>query len=67
MSSVNNTNRTEGITEVQSRRQCTTEQKLELVKQTVEVGMTVSIVARQVVSRPRSFSNKERLTQRVLW
>ena len=48
MSSGNNTNRIEVITEVQRRRRWTPEQKLELVKQTFEPGMTVSMVARQV-------------------
>jgi transposase len=48
MSSVNNTNRIEVITGVQRRRRWTTEQKLKLVKQTFEAGMTVSVVARQV-------------------
>ncbi len=47
MSSVNNTNRIEVITGVQRRRRWTPEQKLELVKQTFEAGMTVSMVARQ--------------------
>ncbi len=47
MSSGNNTNRIEVITEVQRRRRWTPEQKLELVKQTFEPGMTVSMVARQ--------------------
>ncbi len=40
------TNRIEVITEVQRRRRWTPEQKLELVKQTFEAGMTVSMVAR---------------------
>jgi len=47
MSSVDNTNRTEVITVVQRRRRWTPEQKLELVEETFEAGMTVSIVARQ--------------------
>ena len=47
MSSLNNTNRIEVITGVQRRRRWTPEQKLELVKQTFEAGMTVSMVARQ--------------------
>ena len=47
MSSVNNTSRIEVITGVQRRRRWTPEQKLELVKQTFEAGMTVSMVARQ--------------------
>lgn len=46
MSSGNNTNRIEVITEVQRRRRWTPEQKLELVKKTFEPGMTVSMVAR---------------------
>ena len=47
MSLFNNTNRIEVITGVQRRRRWTPEQKLELVKQTFEPGMTVSMVARQ--------------------
>jgi transposase len=47
MSSFSNTSRIEVITEVQRRRRWTPEQKLELVKQTFEPGMTVSMVARQ--------------------
>jgi transposase len=47
MSSGNNTNRIEVITEIQRRRRWTPEQKLELVKQTFEPGMTVSMVARK--------------------
>jgi transposase len=47
MSSGNNTNRIEVITEIQRRRRWTPEQNLELVKQTFEPGMTVSMVARQ--------------------
>ena len=47
MNSGNNTNRIEVITGVQRRRRWTPEQKLELVKQTFEAGMTVSMVARQ--------------------
>lgn len=47
MSSFNNTNRIEVITGVQRHRRWTPEQKLELVKQTFEPGMTVSMVARR--------------------
>jgi transposase len=47
MGSFNNTNRIEVLTGVQRRRRWTPEQKLELVKQTSEPGMTVSMVARQ--------------------
>ncbi len=54
MSSFNNTNRIEVRTGVQRRRQWTPEQKLELVKQTFEPGMTVWMVARQASQPPRS-------------
>ncbi len=47
MSSGNNTSRIEVITGVQRRRRWTPEKKLELVMQTFEPGMTVSMVARQ--------------------
>ena len=47
MSSVNNINRIEVITGVQRQRRSTPEQKLELLKQTFEAGMTWSMVARQ--------------------
>ena len=46
-SSFNNTNRIEVITEVQRRRRWDPEQKIDLVKQTFEPGMTVSMVLRQ--------------------
>lgn len=46
MNSGNNTNRIEVITGVQRRRRWTPEQKLDLVKQTFEPGMTISMVAR---------------------
>jgi len=45
MSSFNNTNRIEVVTGVQRRRRWIAEQKLELVRQTFEPGMTVSMVA----------------------
>jgi transposase len=45
-SSFNNTNRIEVITEVQRRRRWAPEQKIDLVKQTFEPGMTVSMVLR---------------------
>lgn len=48
ISSANNTNRIKVVAGVQRRRQCITEQKLELVKQAFEVGMTVLMVAQQV-------------------
>ena len=47
MSSENNTNRIEVITDLQRRRWWTPEQKLEMVSQAFEPGMTVSMVARQ--------------------
>ena len=57
MSSVNNTNRIEVITGVQRRRRWTPEQKLELVKQTFEAGMTVSIDLSGFIG-PFSFRNE---------
>jgi transposase len=47
MSSENNTNRLEVITGVKRRRRWTPEQRLELVMQTLEPEMAVSMVARQ--------------------
>jgi transposase len=47
MSSFNNTSRIEVITVVQRRKRWNPEQKLELVKQTFEPVMTVSMVARR--------------------
>ena len=46
MSSIRS-NRVEVVTSVQRRRRWTTEQKLEIVKQTNELGSSVSLVARQ--------------------
>jgi len=46
MSSIRS-NRVEVVTSVQRRRRWTTEQKLEIVKQTNEPGSCVSLVARQ--------------------
>jgi transposase len=62
MSSVNNTNRIEVITGVQRRRRWTPEQKLELVKQTFEAGMTVSLVARQAgIAATHLFSGRKHI------
>jgi transposase len=47
MGSFNYTNQKEVVTGVQCRRLGTPEQKLDLVRQTLESGMTVSMAARR--------------------
>jgi transposase len=47
MSSIDNTRPIEVITTVQKRRRWTTEEKIQLVRQSMEPGYTVSLVARQ--------------------
>ena len=66
MSSGNNTNRIEVITEVQRCRRWILKQKLELVKQTFEPGMTVCMVARQVGIAAAQLFQWKRRTKKLL-
>src|SRR5262245_65734229 len=57
----NSTNRVEIITSVQRRRRCTAPEKVRMVEETFEPGMTVSLVARQHGVAPNQLFTWRRL------
>ena len=66
MSMTNSTNRVEIITSVQRRRRWTAPEKVRMVEETFEPGMTVSLVARRHGIAPIVVAPERPNTVRVL-